>query len=105
MTWRNAITSSNDNVLIAIHVVPGSARDEFPGPYNSWRRRLSMQVRAEALDNQANVAVVELIARALGISRQEVMLVNGEKSRQKTVAIRGHSVAEVAAGIEALYAR
>jgi uncharacterized protein YggU (UPF0235/DUF167 family) len=45
-------------------------------------------VRSEAKDNKANDEVVETIAGFFKISLKNVILVSGQKSREKTVALK-----------------
>ncbi len=67
---------------------PRSAKPGIRG----WRRgpdgREELEVRvAEApADGAANEAVVELLAKALGISRSELSIISGHASRHKRVA-------------------
>ena len=56
---------------------------------------LKVKVQAPALDGRANAALVEFLADRLGLSRRAVVLVRGDKSRQKVVRIDGLTRAEV----------
>jgi uncharacterized protein (TIGR00251 family) len=46
-----------------------------------------VRIRAPALEDRANEALIEFIAQRLGIARREVALASGAKSRQKKIAI------------------
>jgi uncharacterized protein len=48
---------------------------------------LHVWVTARAVDGRANQALVRAIATALGIRRSEVLLVAGERSRDKVVEV------------------
>ena len=66
-----------------VHVTPG-ARSEVltiePG-------RLAIKVRARPADGAANVAVLGLLAAALGVSGSAVRLLRGATSREKAIQI------------------
>jgi uncharacterized protein (TIGR00251 family) len=69
-------------------VVPGSSQILFPAGYNQWRKCIEIKVRSEAKENKANNEVVETIAGFFKISPTNVILVSGQKSREKTVALK-----------------
>ncbi len=56
---------------------------------------LKIKVHAPALDGRANAALAEFLAGQLGLPRRAVVLVRGDKSRQKVVRIDGLTLAEV----------
>lgn len=56
---------------------------------------LRVRVSAPALEGRANAALVRLLSRALGVPSRGVAIVQGEKSRDKLVAVWGLGEAEV----------
>jgi uncharacterized protein (TIGR00251 family) len=87
-SFKDAIKGSNQGVLLYLHVVPGSSQILFPAGYNQWRKCIEIKVQSEAKDNKANNEVVETIARFFKIPPKNVILVNGQKNREKTVALK-----------------
>ena len=87
-SFKDAIKGSNQGVLLCLHVVPGSSEVVFPAGYNQWRKCIEIKVRSEAKENKANDEVVETIAGFFKISPKNVILVSGQKSREKTVALK-----------------
>jgi uncharacterized protein (TIGR00251 family) len=57
--------------------------------------RIKVMLDAPPVDGQANEALIAFFARALGRPKRDVEIVRGGKGRQKTLALRGISVAEV----------
>jgi hypothetical protein len=74
---------------IAIRVTPRSAK---PGT-GGWRtdadgrEELEVRVAAAPVDGAANAAVIDLLAKALGISRSQVTITAGHSSRHKRVEV------------------
>ncbi len=75
-----------DGATVECRVRPGSPRDEVAG----WRAgRLDLRVRAPALEDRANEAVVHLLAETLDVRRSSIRLLRGRRSREKTILIEG----------------
>ena len=71
-------------IQIGLHARPG-ARSE--GVELRPDGSLLARVRAPALDGRANAAVVEVLARALGLRPRQVRVVRGLRSRDKLIEI------------------
>ena len=80
-----------------ILVQPRSSRPRF-GPMHG--DRLKVAVSAPPVDGEANAAVIELIARTLGVPRSAVAVTSGLASRRKTVRVTGASRATLEAAIQ-----
>jgi uncharacterized protein (TIGR00251 family) len=103
MTYKDAVSCSTNGVLIRVHVVPGSSHSVFPAGYNQWRKCLEMRVSAEAKENQANTAVVETIASFFKTSPENVVLVSGQKSREKTVCLTNVPLEKACSALEDVF--
>jgi uncharacterized protein (TIGR00251 family) len=99
-SFKDAIKSSNQGVLLCLHVVPGSSEAVFPAGYNQWRKCIEIKVRSEAKDNKANNEVVETVAGFFQMPIKEVILVSGQKNREKTVCLRKISIDMVCSRLE-----
>lgn len=51
--------------------------------------RLKIAVTAPAVDGAANAAVLETLARALGVAKRNLTVISGQTSRRKTVCVQG----------------
>jgi hypothetical protein len=80
------IETRDDAVRFAVHVQPRASRSEITGIHGD-----SMKVRLEAppVEGAANAALIELLAAALGVSRRNVQIVGGQRSRSKLVEVVG----------------
>ena len=81
-------------VLVDVLVQPRASRVRL-GPVR--QDRLVVAVTAPPVDGEANRAVVDALARALGVPRSSVEVVRGESSRRKTLRVRGATRAAVEA--------
>ena len=54
-----------------------------------------MRVNAPPVDGAANEAVVEVLAKALGVPRRAISIVAGHASRSKVVEVNGVDAARV----------
>ena len=88
-----SITAVPGGVRIQLHVQPGASTSEVTGLHGN---RICLRIQSPPVDGRANAAVLAWIAEVLGVPRGAVTLVRGEKSREKTVEVRGVTV-EVAA--------
>lgn len=71
-----------------IRVIPRSSQNKLAvDSFDAWK----VWVTAPPVDGQANGAVIEVIAKTLGISKSSVVVVSGHTSKSKKVAISGLS--------------
>jgi uncharacterized protein (TIGR00251 family) len=73
-------------VTLDILVQPRASRAKI-GPMHDGR--LKIAVTAPPVEGEANAAVIELVARWLGVARRSVEVVAGASSRRKTLQIDG----------------
>lgn len=81
-------------VTFDVLVQPRASRAKL-GPVHDGR--LKVAVTAPPVDGEANAAVIEVLAKALGVARGAVSVVAGTSSRRKTVRVEGVSRAAVEA--------
>jgi uncharacterized protein (TIGR00251 family) len=79
-------------VTFDVLVQPRASRAKV-GPLHDGR--LKVAVTAPPVDGEANAAVIELIAKTLGVARGAVEVIAGATSRRKTIRVRGISRAAV----------
>lgn len=72
------------DLLLALHVQPGARRTAIVGEHGD---RLKLALLAPPVDGKANEALVRFLADVLGRRRQEVRLLAGATSREKTIGI------------------
>jgi uncharacterized protein (TIGR00251 family) len=85
--WRY----STQGISVALRVTPRGGRDDIDGVETlaNGRAVVKVRVRAVADGGEANRAVTELLAKALGVPKAKVRILSGTTSRLKQIAIEG----------------
>ena len=82
------------DALIRVHVTPRASRNEITG----WRQGvICVKITAPPVDGAANEIVLKFLADALGVRKNRLELVAGQKSREKTVRAAGVSESDARA--------
>ena len=82
-TYTFLSEKAGETVLCA-YIQPRAARSEFSG---TFRGRLKIRISSPPVEGEANRACIELLAKTLGVSKSEIRLLRGERSREKTFLI------------------
>jgi uncharacterized protein (TIGR00251 family) len=73
-------------LTLELLIQPRASRTRVVGEHDG---RLKVQLAAPPVDGEANAALVEFLAGALGVRKADVTLRRGEAGRRKTVRIAG----------------
>lgn len=73
-------------ITFSVRVQARASRDEISGLYEG---ALKIRLCAPAVENRANAALIEFLARVLKTSKSAVRIRSGEQSRSKRVEIFG----------------
>ncbi len=78
---------------ISVRLQPRASRDELLG----WNEEGTLRVRVKAppVDGAANAALIQLLAKRLGVAKNRVTLIAGATARNKIVEIEGVSEKEL----------
>jgi uncharacterized protein (TIGR00251 family) len=88
-----ALEEKNGKILLHVRVQPRASRNALALEPDG-RARVSLT--APPVDDAANKALVEFIAKLMGLRKASVSLESGDKSREKTLALMGLSLPEAA---------
>jgi uncharacterized protein (TIGR00251 family) len=88
------IVERDGAVSFDVVIQPRASRDRI-GPVHG--DRLKLAVTAPPVEGEANIAVIELIANALGVARSAVKVVIGATTRRKTLRVAGVTRTQVEA--------
>jgi uncharacterized protein YggU (UPF0235/DUF167 family) len=86
---------------LRVRLTPGANTDRIDGSATDADGRIFLKARVRAVpeNNEANLALEALIAKAIGVAKSRVRVTRGHTGRLKTLEVDGASEAEVAAFI------
>jgi uncharacterized protein (TIGR00251 family) len=78
-------------VVVAVRLTPKGGRDAIDGieTLADGRAVLKARVRAAPTEGEANVSLIRLIAKALGVPPRDIVLAAGATARLKRLMISG----------------
>lgn len=83
------LRADQTGVLILVHLQPGARRTGIAGEFNG---RLKIAVAAPPLEDRANEALREWLARRLAVAGRNIDIVSGRHSRDKALHVDGIDV-------------
>jgi uncharacterized protein (TIGR00251 family) len=92
------VSSHPEGATLRVRAQPGAKKDALLGERAG---ALRVAVTAAPERGKANEAIVELLARSLGVRRAEITLLSGETSRDKRFLIHGIATADLVTRLSA----
>jgi len=92
MSPKTGRSASQIKTDIKVRVVPRSSRNQIIGVEDGI---FKIKLTAPPVDGKANKALIEFLAKKLGLAKGSVEIVSGERSRQKSIRIHGLPQKEV----------
>ncbi|TNJ38841.1 DUF167 domain-containing protein [Chlorobaculum thiosulfatiphilum] len=80
------ISQKGDAVCLSVRVQPRSSKSGVAGMYGE---QIKICLKSAPVDNAANKECCELLAKALGVPRSSVSVMNGASSRSKVLKVEG----------------
>jgi uncharacterized protein (TIGR00251 family) len=81
---NNCFREDGAKIRLEIKAVPGASKTEIAGVKDG---RLRIRIAAAPEDGKANAELINFLSKALGCPKRDLMLLSGEKSRLKTIAL------------------
>jgi uncharacterized protein (TIGR00251 family) len=78
-----AIKEIEDGILVDIEVSPNASKFEITG-YNTWRERIEIRIKAVPQKGKANKEIIKEFSK---LTKNDVVIISGLKSHQKTLKI------------------
>ncbi len=76
-------------VTLTLHAQPGAKKSEVAGLYGD---ALKLKLAAAPVEGRANEALLKYMSRLFDVPLRQVVLLQGEQSRHKVVAITGSRI-------------
>jgi hypothetical protein len=86
------IKASGDSTILECRVHPNSSRDSIE---ESRDGHLVIHLSARAVEGKANDALIRLLSKRLKVAKSRISLVQGQRNRNKVVAVGGMSPQEI----------
>lgn len=80
------VRERNGAAVFSVRVQPRASKDEIAGELGG---ALKVRLRAPAVEDRANEALVEFLAELLKTPKSAVRILSGDRSRTKRIEIRG----------------
>ena len=74
--------------IIRVHVIPNAKNDKIVGDHGD---AIKIKLRAAVLEGKANAALRCFLAEQLNVPQRAIVLVRGQRSRNKVIRIEGLS--------------
>jgi uncharacterized protein (TIGR00251 family) len=91
----DSIKKYEDGALLNLFVKTKSPKVVFPSGYNQWRKRIEIEITSEPRENKANIELVKVVAKFFSKSTKDVIIISGEKNKEKTLYIKNIFVDEI----------
>lgn len=93
MPWLREVPGA---VILEVLVQPRASRTRVVGVHDG---RLKVQLAAPPVDGEANQALIDFLAGAIGARRSDVSIERGDTGRRKTVRVTGAASTAVRAAL------
>ena len=81
----NCIKINEKGIILFIRLTPNSSKDEILGYTDEY---IKIKISAPPNENKANKKLIEFISEYFDVSKSNIELVSGDKSRLKKVLIK-----------------
>jgi len=80
------IRAHNEGAILEVYVQPKASKNEFAGLHQDF---LKIRLTAPPVEGEANKECAKFLSKTLGVPKSDVVILQGHKSRQKTILVRG----------------
>ena len=83
---KKTFENAQDGLILRIKIVPNSSKNEiiFEEEF------LKIKVTAQPIENKANKALVEFLAKKLHCAKSNIQIIKGSLNKEKTLLIEGY---------------
>ncbi|HKX27041.1 MAG TPA: DUF167 domain-containing protein [Blastocatellia bacterium] len=82
------LTSKDETVTFAVRVQPRASKNAIAGEVDG---ALKLRLAAPPVDGEANDELARFLAKLFGVTRQQIEIVSGSRSKNKIVRVSGIS--------------
>lgn len=78
-----------DDLILSVHVQPRAKQTAVIGIQDA---KLKIKLSSAPVDGQANAQLCQFVAKLFGVAKSQVILIYGQKSRDKCVCIKSPKI-------------
>ena len=82
------ISKLPNGIKLSVKILPNSSKNEIIGIFGD---ALKIKIDAPAVEGKANEKCIKFLAKLLNVSKTSISIISGEKSKTKTLLIKGDS--------------
>ncbi|MEK6590166.1 MAG: DUF167 domain-containing protein [Nitrospinota bacterium] len=87
------LKEDENNVILGVRVQPRSSKNEVCGVFKD---EIKIKLTSPPIDGEANEGLREFLSDILGISKGQIEIISGHRSKSKLIKIRGVTKERVA---------
>jgi len=81
-----ALSKTDQGIILPVHVVVKARKTEIAGLFGE---SLKLKVASPPIDGKANKEIIKFLSSLLGISKKQIEILSGEKSKDKKLLLTG----------------
>lgn len=85
MINKKIIENTEKGLIIRVKIIPNSSKNEII----SKNDYLKIKITAQPIENKANKALIEFLAKKFKIAKSNIQIIKGELNKEKTLLILG----------------
>lgn len=85
------LKETKDGWLLKLRISPNASKNEFV----KNEEILKVKITAQPIDNKANKALIEFLAKSFKVPKTSIIIVKGETSKEKTLLIKTNDAEKV----------
>ncbi len=94
---QNEIFSeTKSGIEFSVHLVPGAKTEKIIGVIETERgKAIKIAIHAKPTENKANLALIRFLAEVLNISKSQISIKRGHKSKEKRMEVHNISISYI----------
>lgn len=85
MINKKTIEETEKGLIVRLKIIPNSSKNDI-----IWENEgLKIKITSQPIENKANKALVEFLAKKLKTAKSNIQIIKGELNKEKTLLIQG----------------
>lgn len=83
---RKTFEDTTEGLIVRLKIIPNSSKNDilFDGI------NLKIKITAQPIENKANKALIEFLAKKMKIAKSNITIIKGELNKEKTLLIKNY---------------